>query len=131
MKLEENYVEIKNRILQIPDLDERNLAIARWALSFLPEYCFKAPPPAPAEVIEYQGYDAELRKKMNKEPWLFAKFWHHPDVKEYFDAAERIRHLNHRNRQFLLWIKSILKEPEIEQALATYPMSLEEIVWND
>jgi hypothetical protein len=120
----ENYVGIKNTILKIKDKNERDVKIARWAISFLPEYHCKDLPPRPAIIEDYYKQPDEERRKMNQYPYEYPKFWHNPEVKEYFDAAEKVKNTNKRNHSHLLWMQEVLKgeieEIDIDQALSTH-----------
>lgn len=120
----ENYVEVKGKILAIKDLGQRDFEIAKWALSFLRDYRFKALPGRPGAVNGYYSQADEERRKMNHSPAEYSKFWNNPEVMEYFEAAQKIKHLNYANYEFLLWMKEILKGEvysiDIEYALSTH-----------
>lgn len=113
MLLNENYPQIKKEILAIEDEKERDLKIAEWGSSFLPDYAFKASPPRIKVIEDYYKASEEERKKMNDNPNSYREFWANPEIMKYFDESQKIKNLNSANLEFLLWMRNILQNEVI------------------
>jgi len=116
-------VEISNRILAMPP-EARDLAIAKWAMSYLSDYEYKQLPTQPEVVKAYYKLPQAQRERMNQTPDQYIDFWRNKHVVEYFESAQAIKSINWRNKNWLQWMVDTLPDVDdkttVRMVLATH-----------
>lgn len=115
--------KIKKAIMKLP-LEQQDMEIAQWSLAMVDDYTLKPYPTMPPLIVEYTHKTAEQRKLMNENPWDYKSFWGSEEVIQFFHTRQTIRNLNNRNKDWLQWMGTILKDPKdklkVEMALSTH-----------
>ena len=99
----------------VPDID-----VAKAAYTILDSYRWVPEPSAPPEVVKFNGLAPDVKKKMRLKPEEASYFWNDPKVIDYYDSRLKVKHLNQRNKDWLIWLLKMLPEYETEINLQLY-----------